>query len=65
LQFEIRNIVGMLYVRDIVLIRCMRRSAIEKQELSSPCLCAYLLQRMKVTPTVRIFLSYFLYFFHR
>jgi len=58
LQFEIRNIVGMLEVRDILLMRRMRRSAIEKQKLSSPCLRACLLQWMTVTPTESIFIKF-------
>jgi len=53
----------MLYVHDILLIGLMRRSAIEKQELSSLCLCACLLQWMKVTPTVRIFYNISCIFF--
>jgi len=64
LQFEIRNIVGMLRVRDTLLIRRMRRSAIEKQKLSLPGLCACLLQWMRVTATERIFIK-FLVFFNR
>jgi len=62
LQFEIRNIVGMLYVRDILLTRRLRRSGIETQKLSSPCLRACLLQWMRVTPTIRIFIKFLVFF---